>query len=166
MRACSAGKSLSQSGSSLSPALSGRRHGFGRSRELSKVRQASPRQRAGPPTGARALPRDQDADRTNTAISCADRERQRKSFARGDLRWGPARHRVACAPRRAISALQLSCARTASRPARERRACISPIAVDDRLQEHARPIVIENQDLAQSFVRLLRARGMKLRPLG
>jgi hypothetical protein len=34
------------------------------------------------------------------------------------------------------------------------------------LRQHERPIVIENQDLAQPFVRLLRARGMKLRPLG
>ena len=34
------------------------------------------------------------------------------------------------------------------------------------LRQHERPIVIEDQDLAQPFVRLLRARGMKLRPLG
>jgi hypothetical protein len=34
------------------------------------------------------------------------------------------------------------------------------------LRQHERPIVIDDQDLAQPFVRLLRARGMKLRPLG
>ena len=34
------------------------------------------------------------------------------------------------------------------------------------LRQHERPIVIEDQDLAQPFVRLLRARDMKLRPLG
>jgi hypothetical protein len=34
------------------------------------------------------------------------------------------------------------------------------------LRQHERPIVIEDQDLAQPFVRLLRARGTKLRPLG
>jgi hypothetical protein len=34
------------------------------------------------------------------------------------------------------------------------------------LLQHERPIVIEDQDLAQPFVRLLRARDMKLRPLG
>jgi hypothetical protein len=34
------------------------------------------------------------------------------------------------------------------------------------LRQHERPIVIDDQDLAQAFVRLLRARDMKLRPLG
>lgn len=34
------------------------------------------------------------------------------------------------------------------------------------LQQHERPIVIEDQDLARPFVRLLRTRDMKLRPLG
>ena len=34
------------------------------------------------------------------------------------------------------------------------------------LRQHERPIVIEDQDLARPFVRLLRARDMKLRPLG
>jgi hypothetical protein len=34
------------------------------------------------------------------------------------------------------------------------------------LRQHERPIVIDDQDLAQPFVRLLRARDMKLRPLG
>jgi hypothetical protein len=34
------------------------------------------------------------------------------------------------------------------------------------LRQHERPIVIEDPDLAEPFVRLLRARGMKLRPLG
>jgi hypothetical protein len=34
------------------------------------------------------------------------------------------------------------------------------------LRQHERPIVIEDQDLAQPFVRLLRTRDMKLRPLG
>jgi hypothetical protein len=34
------------------------------------------------------------------------------------------------------------------------------------LRQHERPIVIEDQDLAQPFVRLLRARDVKLRPLG
>jgi hypothetical protein len=34
------------------------------------------------------------------------------------------------------------------------------------LRQHERPIVIEDQDLAQPFVPLLRARDMKLRPLG
>ena len=34
------------------------------------------------------------------------------------------------------------------------------------LRQHERPIVIEDQDLAQPFVRLLRARDMKLRLLG
>jgi hypothetical protein len=34
------------------------------------------------------------------------------------------------------------------------------------LRQHERPIVIEDQDLARPFVRLLRTRDMKLRPLG
>src|SRR5262245_6736417 len=34
------------------------------------------------------------------------------------------------------------------------------------LRQHESPIVIEDQDLAQPFVRLLRARDIKLRPLG
>ena len=34
------------------------------------------------------------------------------------------------------------------------------------LRQHERPIVIEDQDLARPFVRLLRARDMNLRPLG
>jgi hypothetical protein len=33
------------------------------------------------------------------------------------------------------------------------------------LRQHESPIVIEDQDLAQPFVRLLRARDMKLRPV-
>ena len=34
------------------------------------------------------------------------------------------------------------------------------------LQQHARPIVIEDQDLARPFARLLRARDSRLRALG
>jgi hypothetical protein len=34
------------------------------------------------------------------------------------------------------------------------------------LRQHEHPIVIEDQDLARPFVRLLRTRDMKLRPLG
>src|SRR5262245_64489233 len=34
------------------------------------------------------------------------------------------------------------------------------------LRQHERPIVIEDQDLARPFIRLLRTRDMKLRPLG
>jgi hypothetical protein len=34
------------------------------------------------------------------------------------------------------------------------------------LRQYERPIVIEDQDLARPFVRLLRTRDMKLRPLG
>jgi hypothetical protein len=34
------------------------------------------------------------------------------------------------------------------------------------LQQHEHPIVIEVEDLARPFVRLLRTRDMKLRPLG
>jgi len=34
------------------------------------------------------------------------------------------------------------------------------------LRQHERPVVIEDQDLARPFVRLLRTRDMKLRPLG
>ena len=34
------------------------------------------------------------------------------------------------------------------------------------LRQHEKPIVIEDQDLARPFVRLLRTRNMKLRPLG
>jgi hypothetical protein len=41
-----------------------------------------------------------------------------------------------------------------------------PSQLRTALRQHERPIVIEDQDLAQPFVRLLRARDMKLRPLG
>ena len=34
------------------------------------------------------------------------------------------------------------------------------------LRQHERPIVIEDQDLARPFIRLLRARDINLRPLG
>jgi hypothetical protein len=34
------------------------------------------------------------------------------------------------------------------------------------LRQHERPVVIEDQDFARPFVRLLRTRDMKLRPLG
>jgi hypothetical protein len=48
----------------------------------------------------------------------------------------------------------------------------SPVRVSRRsqlmaaLRQHEHPIVIEDQDLARPFVRLLRTRDMKLRPLG
>jgi hypothetical protein len=48
----------------------------------------------------------------------------------------------------------------------------SPLRVSRRsqlvaaLRQHEHPIVIESQDLARPFVRLLRTRDMKLRPLG
>jgi hypothetical protein len=48
----------------------------------------------------------------------------------------------------------------------------SPVRVSRRsqlmaaLRQHEHPIVIEDQELARPFVRLLRTRHMKLRPLG
>src|SRR5215510_4320234 len=48
----------------------------------------------------------------------------------------------------------------------------SPVRVSRRsqlmaaLRQHKHPIVIEDQDLAQPFVRLLQARDIKLRPVG